>query len=571
MQTIKELGLYTFQAVLNNSLKRFSKRPCCNFPDQEPLTYADVNEKIIENQKLLYSLGVSQGDKVAIYARNSPNWIISYLAIVTYGAIVVPLMPDFSKEEVKNALEHSDTETVFVAKKLLEKVPDSIKNIIQLDDFSVLRSNVDLPEDYSADKVDFENTYIAEEDDVSTIIYTSGTTGRSKGVVLTNKNLVWNAVQGQDCYRVYQTDVVVSILPLAHVYEFMIGFLMIFLNGAHIVYLAGPPIPSILLPTLKHARPNIILAVPLIMEKIYKSKVVPALNKTPLRKKLMKYWIFRKFFSVLAGKKIKKAMGGRIQFFGLGGSKLDTEIEKFLKMAGFPYALGYGLTETSALVIHSAPNVTKPGSIGFVLNGLDVKIIDKNAEGVGELVVKGPNVMKEYYKAPELTAKSFTKDGYFRTGDLFSKDKKGRFSIRGRIKNLILDASGENIYPEDIEFVLNQHEIVSESLVIAGEHSSLKAIIKINEEKLKKIKAEEKARLESQSIKDKIDSAISDVSDIFVTTRDRLLDDVKLFVNSKVNARSKINDIEVVDEFEKTASGKIKRYIYDFFDKNKKS
>lgn len=571
MQTIKELGLYTFQAVVNNSLKRFAKRPCCNFPDQEPLTYADVNEKIVETQKLLYSLKVSRGDKVAVYSRNSPNWIISYLAIVTYGAIAVPLMPDFSTEEVKTALEHAEVETAFVAKNLLEKASACLKNLIQLDDFSILRSNVDLPDEYSPDKVEFENNYIAKEDDVSTIIYTSGTTGRSKGVVLTNKNLVWNAVYGQYCYRVYQTDVVVSILPLAHAYEFTVGFMMMFLNGAHIVYLAGPPIPSILLPTLKHVQPTVILAVPLIMEKIYKSQVVPAFNKKPIIKKLMKIWIFRKIFSVMAGNKIKKAMGGRIKFFGLGGSKLDTDIEKFLKTAGFPYAIGYGLTETSPLIIYAGPKVTKPGCLGFKIKDLDVKIIDKNAEGIGELVVKGPNVMKEYYKAPELTAQAFTEDGYFRTGDLFFEDRKGRFSIRGRNKNVILGASGENIYPEDIEFVLNQHEIVSESLVVAGEHSSLKAIIKLNEEKLKKIKAEEKARLESQTIKDRIDSAISEVSDSFIVTRDRLLDDIKLFVNSKVNARSKINDIEVVNEFEKTASGKIKRYIYDLFDKNKKS
>lgn len=178
--------------------------------------------------------------------------------------------------------------------------------------------------------------------------------------------------------------------------------------------------------------------------------------------------------------------------------------------------------------------------------------------------------MQGYYKAPELTADSFTEDGYFRTGDLFSQDKNGRLSIRGRLKSMILDASGENIYPEDIEFVLNQHETVGESLVVEGENSSLIAIIKLNEEKLKKFEAEEKARLENQTIKEKIDTAIDTVSENFSSTRDRLLGEIKLFVNSRVNTRSKIQNIEVIDEFEKTASGKIKRYLYGFFGKNKK-
>ena len=273
---------------------------------------------------------------------------------------------------------------------------------------------------------------------------------------------------------------------------------------------------------------------------------------------------------MIAGSKIKKALGGRIQFFGLGGSKLDTEIETFLKRARFPYAIGYGLTETSPLLAFSNPKTTKPGSIGFPVPGIDLKIINQNDEGVGELVVKGENVMQGYYKAPELTADSFTEDGYFRTGDLFSQDKNGRLSIRGRLKSMILDASGENIYPEDIEFVLNQHETVSESLVVEGENSSLIAIIKLNEEKLKKFEAEEKARLENQTIKEKIDTAIDTVSENFSSTRDRLLGEIKLFVNSRVNTRSKIQNIEVIDEFEKTASGKIKRYLYGFFGKNKK-
>lgn len=567
MQTKKELGIYTFQAVVKNSLKRFASRACCGFPDEVPLTYAQVCQKITETQALMHALGVERGATVGIFARNSPSWIIAYLAIVTYGGIAVPLLPDFNSEEVRSSLEHAEAKFLFIGSNVLNKAPENVETVILLDNFSVVRSKVQLPENYSLENALFENTYVAAEDDVSTIIYTSGTTGRSKGVVLTNRNLVSNAVSGQYCYRVYKYDVTLSILPLAHVYEFTVGFLMMFMNGARIVYLAGPPIPSILMPTLKLVRPNIMLAVPLIMEKIYKSQVVPALNKTPLRKKLLKIWLFKKIFYRIAGAKIKKALGGRIQFFGLGGSKLDTEIEKFLKIAGFPYAIGYGLTETSPLLAYSGPRNTKPGSIGFAAHGVELKIIDKNSEGVGELVAKGENVMQGYYKSPELTAAAFTEDGYFRTGDLFSEGKNGRLSIRGRLKSVILDASGENIYPEDIEFVLNQHEIVRESLVVEGENSSLTAIIQFNDEKLKKFEAEEKARLESQTIKDKVDTAISAVSENLSSVQERLLDEIKLFVNARVNPRSKIQKVEAVDEFEKTASGKIKRYLYGFFGK----
>ena len=518
MQTKKELGIYTFQAVVKNSLKRFASRACCGFPDEVPLTYAQVCQKITETQALMHALGVKRGATVGIFARNSPSWIIAYLAIVTYGGIAVPLLPDFNSEEVRSSLEHAEAKFLFIGSNVLNKAPENVETVILLDNFSVVRSKVQLPENYSLENALFENTYVATEDDVSTIIYTSGTTGRSKGVVLTNRNLVSNAVSGQYCYRVYKYDVTLSVLPLAHVYEFTVGFLMMFMNGARIVY-------------------------------------------------LLKIWLFKKIFYRIAGAKIKKALGGRIQFFGLGGSKLDTEIEKFLKIAGFPYAIGYGLTETSPLLAYSGPRNTKPGSIGFAAHGVELKIIDKNSEGVGELVAKGENVMQGYYKSPELTAAAFTEDGYFRTGDLFSEGKNGRLSIRGRLKSVILDASGENIYPEDIEFVLNQHEIVRESLVVEGENSSLTAIIQFNDEKLKKFEAEEKARLESQTIKDKVDTAISAVSENLSSVQERLLDEIKLFVNARVNPRSKIQKVEAVDEFEKTASGKIKRYLYGFFGK----
>lgn len=558
MQTLKELGAYTFQAVLKNSVTRFHDRPCCNFPGEEPLTYTDIAEKIAEVQNLLKNLNIPREGKVAIYSKNSPRWIITYLATVTYGAIAVPLMPDFTAEEIKSCLMHVEADCVFVSEKLSNKIPSLGKPIVDIDSLTIREGG-------TLEPTAFDYThYVQKEDDVSTIIYTSGTTGRSKGVVLTNRNLVSNAVAGQYCYRVSKYDSFLSILPLAHVYEFTIGFMMPFLNGAHIVYLAGPPVPRILLPTLQSVKPNIMLAVPLIMEKIYKTQIAPVLKKHP---KLLSRRLFKKIFARIAGKKILKALGGRIKFFGIGGAKLDTEIEKFLKMAHFPYAIGYGLTETAPLLAFSNPSTTKPGYIGKAAQWVETKILEPNAEGIGELVVRGPNVMKGYYKAPELTKQVFTDDGWFRTGDLFCMDKKGRMGIRGRLKSMILNANGENIYPEDIEFVLNQHEIVSEALVVEGENSSLTALIKLNDEKLKALQAKEAEKAENMSFGDKIGSAVGAVSESIAEQRERLLNEIKFFVNARVNNRSKIQNIEVVPEFEKTASGKIKRYLYNILGK----
>lgn len=565
MQTINEIKTYTFQAVIENSLMRFSERPCCNFTGETPLTYAEVNDKIVRVKKLLSSFCLKTGDRVVLYARNSPHWIIAYLAIVSCGLIAVPLLPDFSAEEVARCIEHVETNIAFVEKKFLSKVNDSLENIIQLDDFEVLQRK---DETYENEHLFLH--HVSNEDDIASIIYTSGTTGRPKGVVLTNKNLVSNAIVGQYCYRVGKYDRFLSILPLAHVYEFTVGFMMPFLNGAHIVYLDGPPIASLLLPALQMVKPNIMLAVPLIMEKIYKSQILPELTKTEMRKKLMSIWLFRKIFCKIAGSKIKKALGGRIQFFGLGGSKLDTEIEAFLKCAGFPYAIGYGLTETAPLIAYSSPSKTKPGALGFMAPSVEGKLINVNNEGIGELVVKGINVMQGYYKDPERTQEAFTDDGFFRTGDLFSIEKNGRLTIRGRLKNMILNASGENIYPEDIEFVLNQSPLVSESLVVEDENSSLTALIKLNEEKLKKIAQEEQAKLNEESVKEKLTKVISNVGAGFSYNKEKLLNEIKFFVNSRVNARSKIHKVEIVDEFEKTASGKIKRYVYNLLEKTKK-
>lgn len=568
MQTINELGHYTFQAMLANSINLYGDRPALSFVSGSPLSYSKVSETVKQFKQRLYRLGVNPGSKVAIYSHSVPHWGIAYFAIVTMGAIAVPLLPDFTQKEVETCLDHSGTTVIITSERLMSKVPENIPTVVDIQDFSIRKgTNVrdgDAPE------------YVCNEDDTASIVYTSGTTGRSKGVELSHKNLVYNAVIGQSCQRINEYDRALSILPLSHVYEFTIGFLMFFLNGACVYYLEGIPSPRVLLPALLKVRPTMMLSVPIIMEKIYRTKILPALTASPLRAWLYRRKLGKKLLIRLAGKKLKKTFGGHLKFFGLGGSKTDTTVEQFLKDAKFPYVIGYGLTETSPLIAGSSVRKSVPGWTGYAVPDVEVKIDNPDPKtGVGELLVKGPCVMKGYYRNPELTKASFTEDGWFKTGDLFAMDKKGHLAIKGRSKNMIVGASGENIYPEDIEFILNQHPLVTESLVVEGEKSSLVAYVHLDEEKieavLKKAHAgEDKAESQTkegsvmQNLQSAVAEAVSGFTDAVTYRRAEILNEIKFFVNSSVNKMSRIDKIKSVDAFEKTASQKIKRYLYNF-------
>ena len=567
MQTIAELGTHTFQAVLSNSIKRFGDRPALSFVTGSPVSYQEAGEKITALQGLLYRLGVNPGDKVALYSHSMPHWGIAYFAIVTMGAVAVPLLPDFTDKEVRACLEHAGAAFAVVSDKLMPKIPESLSVLIDIHDFSV-KKGVEIRTGNAPE-------HTCREDDTASVIYTSGTTGRSKGVELSHKNLVWNAVAGQSCQRINEYDRALSILPLSHVYEFTIGFLMFFLNGACVYYLEGIPSPRILLPAMQKIRPTMMLSVPIIMEKIYRNKILPALTATPLRAKLYRTKLGRKILDRLAGKQLKKTFGGSLKFFGLGGSKTDTVIEQFMKNARFPYAIGYGLTETSPLVVGSTVRQTAPGWIGYTVPGVEVKIDHPDPQtGVGELLVKGPNVMKGYYNDPQLTKDAFTEDGWFKTGDLFSMDAKGHLAIKGRSKNMILGSTGENLYPEDIEFVINQHPLVTESLVVEGEKSSLVAYVQLDEEKIAaEIEKRQKQGREGtpiQNLHTAVADAVSGLTDAVAYKRAEILNEIKFFVNSNVNKMSRIDKIERVEAFEKTASQKIKRYLYHFTNRGKK-
>lgn len=383
------------------------------------------------------------------------------------------------------------------------------------------------------------------EEDVAAIIYTSGTTGNSKGVVLTHRNLVSNALGSQKLADFRPGERLVSILPLSHTYECTLGLILPVLGGGEIYYLSKPPTPRVLLPAMAKVRPTFMLAVPLVIEKIFKNRIQPNLTRNSLMRNAMKFAPIRKKLHQVAGRKLLEAFGGELRCMCIGGAPLSPEVEFFLREGGFPYSIGYGLTETSPLVTGVMPHLAKYRSCGPVLQGVQVRIQDPHSEtGEGEIQVKGPTVMQGYYKAPMLTEEAFTEDGWFKTGDLGVMDDDGYVFIKGRSKNMILGPSGENIYPEEIEAVISEYDYVMESLVFQ-QNGRLVARVHLDYEKL------------DQDLKgNKTESELhEEVGNI--------IKDLKKKVNGRVSSFCRLHEMqEQTEPFEKTPTMKIKRYLY---------
>lgn len=520
------------------STKKYAKRPAIEFLNGEQrYTYAEFEEQCRNLTKIISNFGINPYDKIAILSQNMPNWTVAFFTIVAYGRVAVPMLPGLSENEVTNILTHSDTKVLFVSRKLLNRVSVEMQArmalIIALDDFSIISQRDDC---YTCDgKISYP-----QPDDLAALIYTSGTTGAAKGVMLSHRNLCQNISASWYAHHVYKRDVFLSILPMAHTYEMSIGLLYPFARGSKVVYLQKPPTPAILLPALRQVRPTTILTVPLIIEKIYRGSVLPTINKSKFLSWL-NGWA-PNLLALMVGHKLLLTLGGRIKFFGIGGSKLDLEVEKFLRKAKFPYAIGYGLTETAPLICTAGPKVTRLGSTGKAAHGVLVRLDNINTEtGEGEIVTKGPHVMRGYYKDYTRTLAAMTEDGWFRTGDLATVDRKGRYSIKGRIGSLILGPSGENIYPEEIEGVINNMEGVNESLVVERD-GHLVALVQMNENML---------------------DWKTEGGDKFVDEITKLQKSIKDYVNSKVNSNSKIAEVEIRrEQFEKTATNKIRRFLY---------
>lgn len=528
----------TLTELYNFATSRYARRTASEFADGTcSYTYSQFKDCCDNISRILSNFGIGASDKVAILSENMPNWSISFFAITAFGRIAVPMLADLSHDEVENILAHSEAKAIFISRKQLGKLSEStikrLNLVIDIEDFSFIKAS---GESYTCDGKVSVPTPI----DIAAILYTSGTTGNAKGVMLSHRNFCFNVLSSWYSFRIRKKDVFLSILPMAHTYELSIGMLYPFTMGARVAYLQKVPTPTILLSTLKRIRPTAMLSVPLIIEKIYKSSIIPTINSSKFLQFLQQNMSWLLY--ALIGLKLRKTFGGRLKFFGIGGAKLDSTVEAFLKKTGFPYSIGYGLTETAPLICAAPPGKTEVGSTGRQVPEIQVKLSDVNPEtGEGEITVKGPNVMLGYYKDYERTSSVLSQDGWFRTGDLACCDKKGRYFVRGRLGSLIVGASGENIYPEEIENVINSIEGISESLVIER-NGQLVALVQFNDNVID-------WNLEGK------DKFIEDLE----TRKKAILD----FVNSRVSKFSKIRSVEVQKEpFTKTATHKIKRFLY---------
>jgi long-chain acyl-CoA synthetase len=542
----------TFPSVYKETLRKFGNRDAYAFAGEEPLTYKQAYEKILATIAFLERNGIERGDRVAILSVNMPNWAVAYFSITFMGGVAVPILPDFSAAEVANVLEHSGARAIFVSSTLLPKIEDfrseSLGTVISIEDYSVISS----VKEASAFDPEIKSGNIADiaEDDLASIIYTSGTTGRSKGVMLTHKNITFNAIKGSKIQDIHENDRFLSVLPLSHTYENTLGLILPLLQGSCVYYLRKPPTPAVLLPALELIRPTIMLTVPLIIEKIYYNKILPAFRDNKLLKVLYAVPFMRKKLNAAAGKKLMKTFGGELKFYGIGGAKLNKNVEEFLREAKFPYAIGYGLTETAPLLAGANPQKTVFDSTGPAIEGVQLRINNPDpVTGEGEIWAKGPNVMKGYYREPEMTAEVMTPDGWFKTGDLGVFDSNGNLFIKGRLKNMILGSSGENIYPEEIESVINNFRYVVESLVIE-QKGKLVALVHLNMDELEK---------KYQHLKEDF----STKKEEFSQKKEEMMNEIKAYVNSKVNKFSQIQKVVHQPEpFQKTATLKIKRFLY---------
>ncbi|MBQ5701639.1 MAG: AMP-binding protein [Alistipes sp.] len=535
----------TLYEIFHQSLEKFSARTAFSLWRGANVTYSEVGERVKQIQAMLVDADIHPGDRVAILSSSVPNWGVAYFAITSAGYIVVPIMPDFTSEDIDRIVEHSETKALFVSDRLFSKLSkqtaDKLNIVIRTKNLGVISQNV---------KGGAGTTRIPSPDDLAAIIYTSGTTSSPKGVMLTHYNLAMQMHMIDPLFLVNEEDIFLSILPLAHTYECTIGLILAFYHGSHVVYLDKAPTVSTLLPALNDVRPTIMLTVPLIIEKIFRGAVLKKFTSSALMRALYGVGFIRKILHRMAGKKLTKTFGGRVRFFGIGGAKLDATVEQFLLDANFIYDIGYGLTETAPLLAGAVDGMLRLGSTGPLLQGVEGRIENPNEEGIGELVVKSPSQMVGYYKNEEATASVFTEDGWFRTGDLACFDKDGWLYIKGRLKNMILGPSGENIYPEDIESVLNQHVFINESLVTEHE-GRLVALVNFDMEAIK-------ARYEE--LKD----GFGEKKEEWAKVRDEVMADIKNWINAKVNRSSRITEVvEEPEEFVKTPSKKIRRFLYD--------
>ncbi|MCL2294565.1 MAG: AMP-binding protein [Spirochaetes bacterium] len=505
--------------------------------EERKITYKMMGTRSRQIALLLKQLGILPGDRVMLLSENSPEWPLAYFGIAHAGAVIVPLLPAFSADQVQHIANHAEVSAIILNRTMAAKIEGMSRTLPLIFLDSMTSDEITVCSEGSEKQIALPdpNGELPQRkpEDLAVIIYTSGTSGNSKGVMLSHKNLVANAITSQETQMVYPGDRFISVLPLAHAYECTIGMLMPVMSGANITYLDRPPSASILLPAAKKIKPTLMLTVPLFIEKIYRNAIKPKMQKS----KLYHFFLTRPLVVWVAGRKLKKTLGGKIHFFGIGGAPLAPEVEKFLRSIRFPYAIGYGLTETAPLIAGSPPHTFSYRSTGKASPGVELRIapVDNVKEaGVGEIQARGPNVMMGYFRNEQQTREAFTEDGWFRTGDLGRLDKKGMVYICGRIKALILGPGGENIYPEEIEGLLGSSNLIEEALVYLSEKGELIARVRL-----------------------------SDAAKEAAVAMEKMVEELRAWANKKLASFSRLSKIIIQEEpFEKTPTMKIKRYLY---------
>ncbi len=537
----------TLREFLAESVYRFKDLPALIQWKGVVYSFSDVGKRAGALGALLRSRGIRPGDRIALVSENKPEWGIFYLAVTGMGAVIVPILPDFSAAEIAGILTHADVSAVCVSEALQTKVQSAAPDapVLQLDK---LFSDMLIPEPSA--EFDAAEDIAPLPEDLAAILYTSGTTGQPKGVMLSHRNIVQNVLSSRSLVQIGPADRLLSILPLAHTYECTVGFLAPFSCGSAIYYLGKPPTMSVLLPALADVRPTMMMSVPLIMEKLYRSRIRSLFEKNIITRAAARIPPVRRIMHRIAGRKVAKTFGGRIQFFGIGGAALHADTERFLREARFPYSIGYGLTETAPLIAGTGASGTRFRSTGPAVPNVDIRIDHSAGDGIyGEIQVRGPNVMMGYFKNEEATREAFTTDGWLRTGDLGTIDRHGYLYIRGRLKNMIVGPGGENIYPDDIEAAINENDLVVDSLVFEW-RGQLVARVHINFDALKE--------------------RIGNVADAMTGMQQKaeeILNTIRISVNARVNRASRLSRVILEPEpFEKTPTQKIKRFLYTHLD-----
>jgi long-chain acyl-CoA synthetase len=519
------------------------------------LQYKDVARKIEKIHIIFEQSGIKEGDKIAICGRNSSHWGVTFLATLTYGAIAVPILHEFKPDNVHNIVNHSESRLLFVGdmvwEGLNENAMPNIEGVVLMNDYSVLVSRSDkldfarnhlnelfgkkFPKNFRREHVEYKKD---EPETLAVINYTSGTTSYSKGVMIPYRALWSNTQFAFDVLQLKPGNKLVSMLPMAHMYGLSFEFIYEFCVGCHIYFLTRMPSPKIIFQAFSEIKPNLVVAVPLIIEKIIKKNILPKLQ-TPTMKILLKVPIINDKIKAAVREQMIHAFGGEFYEVIVGGAAFNQEIEQFLRSIEFPYTVGYGMTECAPIICYEDWKDFKPGSCGKAVKRMEVKVLSPDPKNiVGEIVCKGPNVMLGYYKNPEATAEVIDKDGWMHTGDLGVIDEEGNVTIKGRSKNMLLGSSGQNIYPEEIEDKLNNMPYVAESIVIQQHDGRLAALIYPDFDDAY-----------AHGMKDE------DIESAMETNR--------VALNSELPSYSQISRVRIYpEEFEKTPKKSIKRFLY---------